>query len=243
MGKVYLTGAGPGDPELLTLKAINAIRNADIIVYDRLVNKEILNYAKKDVALKYVGKENKKHTVPQNEINEILFQASQKYENVVRLKGGDPFVFGRGGEEAIYLFERDVKFEIIPGISSSVAVASYAGIPVTHRGITTSFRVVTAHETPDKKISQLEWQTFLNDETIVFLMGLHNIELISSKLIGLGKDKNYPCAVISKGTTKEQKVVIGTLEDIVEKSKGLKSPAIIIVGKVVNLREQLRWFD
>lgn len=243
MGKVYLTGAGPGDPELLTLKAINAIRNADIIVYDRLVNKEILNYAKKDVVLKYVGKENKKHTVPQNEINEILFQASQKYENVVRLKGGDPFVFGRGGEEAIYLFERDVKFEIIPGISSSVAVASYAGIPVTHRGITTSFRVVTAHETPDKKISQLEWQTFLNDETIVFLMGLHNIGLISSKLIGLGKDKNYPCAVISKGTTKEQKVVIGTLEDIVEKSKGLKSPAIIIVGKVVNLREQLRWFD
>ncbi|MGB5918228.1 uroporphyrinogen-III C-methyltransferase [Arcobacter sp.] len=243
MGKVYLTGAGPGDPELLTLKAVNAIKNADIIVYDRLVNKEILDYAKKDVVLKYVGKENKKHTVSQDKINEILFQASQEYENVVRLKGGDPFVFGRGGEEAIYLFERDVKFEIIPGISSSVAVASYAGIPVTHRGITTSFRVVTAHETPDKKISQLEWQTFLNDETIVFLMGLHNIELISSKLIGLGKDKDYPCAVISKGTTKEQKVVTGTLEDIVEKSKGLKSPAIIIVGKVVKLREQLRWFD
>jgi uroporphyrin-III C-methyltransferase len=243
VGKVYLTGAGPGDPELLTLKAVNAIKNADIIVYDRLVNKEILDYAKKDVVLKYVGKENKKHTVPQDKINEILFQASQKYVNVVRLKGGDPFVFGRGGEEAIYLFQRDVKFEIIPGISSSVAVASYAGIPVTHRGITTSFRVVTAHETPDKKISQLEWQTFLNDETIVFLMGLHNIELISSKLIDLGKDKDYPCAVISKGTTKEQKVVTGTLEDIVEKSKGLKSPAIIIVGKVVKLREQLRWFD
>jgi uroporphyrin-III C-methyltransferase len=243
VGKVYLTGAGPGDPELLTLKAINAIKNADIIVYDRLVNKEILNYAKKDVILKYVGKENKKHTVPQNEINEILFQASQEYENVVRLKGGDPFVFGRGGEEAIYLFERDIKFEIIPGISSSVAVASYAGIPVTHRGITTSFRVVTGHETPNKKISQIEWQTFLNDETIVFLMGLHNIGLISSKLISLGKDKDYPCAVISKGTTKEQKVVTGTLENIVEKSKGLEAPAIIIVGKVVNLREQLKWFD
>lgn len=243
MGKVYLTGAGPGDPELLTLKAINAIKNADIIIYDRLVNKEILEYAKENVVLKYVGKENKKHTVPQDEINEILFQASQKYENVVRLKGGDPFVFGRGGEEAIYLFERDVKFEIIPGISSSVAVASYAGIPVTHRGITTSFRVVTGHETPNKKISQIEWQTFLNDETIVFLMGLHNIGLISSKLISLGKDKNYPCAVISKGTTKEQKVVTGTLENIVDKSKGLESPAIIIVGKVVNLREQLRWFD
>ncbi|WP_428023714.1 uroporphyrinogen-III C-methyltransferase [Arcobacter sp.] len=243
MGKVYLTGAGPGDPELLTLKAINTIKKADIIIYDRLVNKEILEYAKENVILKYVGKENKRHTVPQDEINEILYQASLKYENVVRLKGGDPFVFGRGGEEAIYLYERDVKFEIIPGVSSSVAVASYAGIPVTHRGITTSFRVVTGHETPNKKISQIEWQTFLNDETIVFLMGLHNIELISSKLITLGKDKNYPCAVVSKGTTKEQKVVTGTLENIVEKSKGLEAPAIIIVGKVVNLREQLRWFD
>lgn len=243
MGKVYLTGAGPGDPELLTLKAINTIKKADIIIYDRLVNKEILDYAKENVVLKYVGKENKKHTVPQDKINEILYLASQKYENVLRLKGGDPFVFGRGGEEAIYLYERDVKFEIIPGISSSVAVAAYAGIPVTHRGITTSFRVVTGHETPNKKISQIEWQTFLNDETIVFLMGLHNIGLISSKLIGLGKDKNYPCAVISKGTTKEQKVVTGTLENIVEKAKGLEAPAIIIVGKVVNLREQLRWFD
>lgn len=243
MGKVYLTGAGPGDPELLTLKAINAIKKADIIIYDRLVNKEILDYAKKDVVLKYVGKENKRHTVPQDEINEILYQASLKYDNVLRLKGGDPFVFGRGGEEAIYLYERSVKFEIIPGISSAVAVASYAGIPVTHRGITTSFRVVTGHETPHKKISQIEWKTFLNDETIVFLMGLHNIGLITSKLIALGKDKNYPCAVISKGTTKEQKVVTGTLEDIQIKAKDLESPAIIIVGKVVNLREQLRWFD
>lgn len=243
MGKVYLTGAGPGDVELLTLKAVNAIKNADIIIYDRLVNKDILSFAKDDVVLKYVGKENKRHTVPQDEINEILYQSAQKYENVVRLKGGDPFVFGRGGEEAIYLYEKGIKFEIIPGISSSVAVPCYAGIPVTHRGITTSFRVVTGHETPNKKISQIEWQTFLNDETIVFLMGLHNIGLITSKLIGLGKDKNYPCAVISKGTTPEQKVVTGTLENICEKSIGLEAPAIIIVGKVVNLREQLKWFN
>ncbi len=243
MNKVYLTGAGPGDPELLTLKAVNAIKNADIIIYDRLVNKEILKYANENVILKYVGKENKRHTVPQDEINEILYQSALKYKNVLRLKGGDPFVFGRGGEEAIYLHQRGIKFEIIPGISSSVAVPCYAGIPVTHRGITTSFRVVTAHETPNKKISQIEWQTFLNDETIVFLMGLHNIGLITSKLMGLGKDKNYPCAVISKGTTPEQKVVTGTLETIVEKSKGLESPAIIIVGKVVELREELKWFD
>lgn len=242
MGKVYLTGAGPGDPELLTLKAYNLIKNADIIVYDRLVSKEILDYAKKDVILKYVGKENKKHTLPQDEINELLYELSQKYENVVRLKGGDPFVFGRGGEEALYLYSKNVKFEIVPGISSSVAVPMYAGIPVTHRGITTSFRVVTGHEAPYKKISQIEWETFLNDETIVFLMGLHNIELITSKLISLGKSKNYPYAVISQGTTKMQKVIVGTLENITLKSKGMEAPAIIVIGEVVNLREQLKWF-
>ncbi len=176
-------------------------------------------------------------------LSELIYQASLKYENVVRLKGGDPFVFGRGGEEALYLFERDIKFEIIPGISSAIAVPAYAGIPVTHRGITTSFRVVTGHENPKKKISQIEWETFLNDETIVFLMGYHNIELISSKLIDLGKRKDYPCAVISKGTTKEQTVIVGTLEDIVEKSKDLPTPAMIVIGEVVTLREQIRWFD
>ena len=243
MNKVYLTGAGPGDPELLTVKAYNLIKKADVIIYDRLVNKEVLKLTKKDAVFKYVGKENKRHTLPQEEINELIFKCSKKYECVVRLKGGDPFVFGRGGEEALYLYSKGVKFEIIPGISSSVAVPMYAGIPVTHRGITTSFRVVTGHETPNKKISQIEWQTFLNDETIVFLMGLHNIKLITSKLISLGKRKDYPCAVISCGTTKNQKVVTGTLENIVEKSKGFKAPAIIVVGEVVNLREQLKWFD
>ena len=242
MGKVYLTGAGPGDPELLTLKAINTIKNADIIIYDKLINKEILNYAKKSVILKYVGKENKKHTVPQDEINEILYQSALKYENVVRLKGGDPFVFGRGGEEAIYLYERGISFEIIPGITSAISVPAYAGIPVTHRGITTSFRVVTGHETPYKKISQVEWETFLNDETIVFLMGYHNIELITSKLINLGKRKDYPCAVISQGTTPEQKVVTGTLETIVENSKNLPTPVIIVIGEVVKLRDKIQWF-
>ena len=243
MSKVYLTGAGPGDVELLTLKALKVIQNADVLIYDRLVNPEILELAKKDCELIYVGKEDKKHTLPQEEINELIYQASLKYENVVRLKGGDPFVFGRGAEEALYLQERGIKFEIIPGITSAIAVPAYAGIPVTHRGITTSFRVVTGHENPKKKISQIEWETFLNDETIVFLMGYHNIELISSKLISLGKRKDYPCAVISKGTTKEQKVVIGTLENIVEKSKGLETPAMIIIGEVVNLKEKIQWFN
>ena len=243
MPKVYLTGAGPGDVELLTLKAVRVIQNADVLIYDRLVNPEILDMVKPSCDLIYVGKEDKKHTLPQEDINELIYQASLKYENVVRLKGGDPFVFGRGGEEALYLHERNIKFEIIPGISSAIAVPAYAGIPVTHRGITTSFRVVTGHENPKKKISQIEWETFLNDETIVFLMGYHNIELISSKLMSLGKRKDYPCAVISKGTTKEQKVIVGTLEDIVKKSKGLPTPAMIVIGEVVTLREQIRWFD
>lgn len=243
MPKVYLTGAGPGDVELLTLKAVKAIQNADILIYDRLVNPEILELAKKECELIYVGKEDKKHTLPQEDINELIYQASLKYENVVRLKGGDPFVFGRGAEEALYLKQRGIKFEIIPGITSAIAVPAYAGIPVTHRGLTTSFRVVTGHENPKKKISQIEWETFLNDETIIFLMGYHNIEIISSKLLSLGKRKDYPCAVISKGTTSEQKVVVGTLEDIVEKSKDLPTPVMIIIGEVVNLREQISWFN
>ncbi|MDN5113569.1 uroporphyrinogen-III C-methyltransferase [Aliarcobacter butzleri] len=243
MPKVYLTGAGPGDVELLTLKAVKAIQNADILIYDRLVNPEILELAKKECELIYVGKEDKKHTLPQEDINELIYQASLKYENVVRLKGGDPFVFGRGAEEALYLRQRGIKFEIIPGITSAIAVPAYAGIPVTHRGLTTSFRVVTGHENPKKKISQIEWETFLNDETIIFLMGYHNIEIISSKLLSLGKRKDYPCAVISKGTTTEQKVVVGTLEDIVEKSKDLPTPVMIVIGEVVNLREQINWFN
>ena len=243
MPKVYLTGAGPGDVELLTLKAVKAIQNADILIYDRLVNPEILELAKKECELIYVGKEDKKHTLPQEDINELIYQASLKYENVVRLKGGDPFVFGRGAEEALYLKQKGIKFEIIPGITSAIAVPAYAGIPVTHRGLTTSFRVVTGHENPKKKISQIEWETFLNDETIIFLMGYHNIEIISSKLLSLGKRKDYPCAVISKGTTTEQKVVVGTLEDIVEKSKDLPTPVMIVIGEVINLREQISWFN
>lgn len=242
MAKVYLTGAGPGDIELMTLKAARVVKEADVLIYDRLANPEILEMAKENCEMIYVGKQDGKHSVPQNKINEMIYQAALKYENVVRLKGGDPFVFGRGGEEAIYLYERDIKFEIIPGITSSVSVPAYAGIPVTHRGITTSFRVVTGHETPNKKISQIEWQTFLNDETIVFLMGFHNIGLITSKLLELGKARDYPCAVISKGSTPEQEVCVSTLENIEKDSKGMPTPAIIVVGEVVKLREKIKWF-
>lgn len=241
--KVYLTGAGAGDVELLTLKAARVIKEADIIIYDKLANPEILNMANENCEFIFVGKESGHHMVPQETINEIIYQSALKYQTVVRLKGGDPFVFGRGAEEALYLRERNIAFEIIPGISSSIAVPAYAGIPVTHRGITTSFRVVTGHETPDKKISQIEWESFLNDETIVFLMGLHKIDLITSKLLSLGKREDYPCAVISRGTTKDQKVVVGTLKNIASLAKDLPTPGIIVVGEVVKLREEIKWFD
>ncbi len=243
MGKVYLTGAGPGDIELLTLKAARVIKEADVVIYDRLANPEILEMAKDGCEFVYVGKEDGRHIMPQDDINETIYQNALKYENVVRLKGGDPFVFGRGGEEAAYLFDRDIKFEIIPGITSSVSAPAYAGIPVTHRGVSVSFRVVTGHESPNKKVSQIPWDNFKTDDTIVFLMGLHNLPKISKKLIEVGKPADYPVAVISKGTTKDQIVVVGTLENIVEKTKGIPTPALIVVGRVVELREQLKWFE
>lgn len=242
MGKVYLTGAGPGDMELLTLKALRVIKEADVIIYDRLANPQILKEAKDGCEFVYVGKEDGRHIMPQDDINETIYQNALKHKNVVRLKGGDPFVFGRGGEEANYLYQRGIKFEIIPGITSSISAPAYAGIPVTHRGVAVSFRVVTGHESPDKKVSQIPWNNFRSDDTIVFLMGLHNLDKISQKLIEIGKPKDYPCAVISKGTTSEQQVVVGTLQDIVQKSKDVPTPALIVVGKVVELREQLKWF-
>ena len=243
MGKVFLTGAGPGDIELLTLKALRVIKEADVIIYDRLANPEILDMAKNGCEFVYVGKEDGRHIMPQEQINETIYQQALKHNTVVRLKGGDPFVFGRGGEEGAYLKQRGVSFEIIPGITSAISVPAYAGIPVTHRGVAVSFRVVTGHEAPNKEASQIVWENFKTDDTIVFLMGLHNLPKISKKLIEIGKSPSFPCAVISKGTTKEQKVVIGTLEDIVEKSINIPTPALIVVGKVVQLREQLEWFE
>jgi len=243
MGKVYLTGAGPGDIDLLTIKALRVIKEADVIIYDRLANPEILKEAKDGCAFVYVGKEDSHHTLPQEEINEVIYQNALKHEVVVRLKGGDPFVFGRGGEEGIYLRERGIDFEFIPGITSAIAVPEYAGIPVTHRGVTVSFRVVTGHESKNKDHSQIPWENYKTDDTIVFLMGLHRLQKITSKLIEIGKPKDYPVAVISKGTTPEEKTVVGTLENIYEKAKDLPTPALIIVGEVVKLREQLNWFE
>ncbi len=242
MGKVYLTGAGPGDMELLTLKALRVVKEADVIIYDRLANPEILKEAKDGCEFVYVGKEDGKHTIPQEELNEVIYQNALKYDAVVRLKGGDPFVFGRGGEEGIYLSQRGIEFEIIPGITSAVSAPAYAGIPVTHRGVSASFKVVTGHEAPNKKGSQVDWKMLKGDETIVFLMGYHNLSKICKNLINIGKPEDYPVAVISKGTMEDQKVVVSTLNDIVSKAKGLPTPVMIIVGKVVNLREELKWF-
>ncbi len=242
MAQVYLTGAGPGDIELLTMKAFRVVKEADVIIYDRLANPDILKEAKDGCEFVYVGKEDGRHIMPQDEINETIYQNALKHEVVVRLKGGDPFVFGRGGEEAAYLQERGVGFEIIPGITSAISAPAYAGIPVTHRGVAVSFRVVTGHESPNKESSQIPWANFKSDDTIIFLMGLHNLAKISQKLIEIGKPSDYPCAVISRGTTPDQKVVVGTLSDIVDKAKGMPTPALIVVGQVVKLREQLNWF-
>jgi len=243
MGKVYLTGAGPGDIELLTIKALRVVKEADVIIYDRLANPEILKEAKDGCEFVYVGKEDSHHTLPQEEINEVIYQNALKHEVVVRLKGGDPLVFGRGGEEGIYLRERDITFEFIPGITSAIAVPEYAGIPVTHRGVTVSFRVVTGHESNNKDHSQIPWENYKTDDTIVFLMGLHRLRKITKKLIEIGKPADHPIAVISRGTRPDEKTVIGTLEDIYEKAKDLPTPALIVVGEVVKLHRQLSWFE
>ncbi len=243
MGKVYLTGAGPGDIDLLTVKALRVVREADVIIYDRLANPDILKEAKPECEFVYVGKQDGRHTLPQDQINEVIYQKAVIHDNVVRLKGGDPLVFGRGGEEAKYLKQRGIEFEFIPGVTSAISVPAYAGIPVTHRGVAVSFKVVTGHETPNKEHSQVDWESMRADETIVFLMGLHNLHNISENLIKVGRPKDTPCAVISKGTTPEQKSVTGTLEDIYAKVKeaGIQTPALIVVGKVVELKKDLEW--
>ncbi len=239
MGKVYLTGAGPGDIELLTVKALRVVQEADVIIYDRLVNPDILKEAKADCECIYVGKEDKHHILPQDEINVLLYEKAQEHDVVVRLKGGDSVVFGRGGEEALFLAARGIEFTFIPGITSAIAVPEMANIPITHRGKSVSFRVVTGYEAPEKGYAQLDWHSFISDETIIFLMGLHQLKKISTELIAIGKPASYPVAVISRGTLEDEKVVVSTLENIYEEAKDLPTPALIVVGEVVKVREAL----
>lgn len=245
MGKVILAGAGPGDMGLLTLKAYKYIREADCLVYDRLMSPKLLELARTDCELIYVGKENHKHVVNQDGINEILFQKSKQHELVLRLKGGDPYVFGRGGEEALYLTERGVPVEVVPGVSSSIAALADAGIPITHRGVAKGFQVITAHSRKDEE-TDIDY-SLLTDETItcVFLMGLQHVESIAAGLMRAGRREDTPIAVISNGTLPTQNKCVGTLKNIGAKMKEahLKSPAIIVAGDVVNMSDELGFFE
>lgn len=237
MGKVYLVGAGPGDIELLTLKAYRLIRSADVILYDRLVNPEVLLLARPECELLYVGKEDGKHLLEQEKINELLLQYAHTREIVVRLKGGDPFVFGRGGEEALFLAQHGIDFEIVPGISSAIAVPAYTGIPITFRGISSSFAVITGHEDPRKESSSIDWKSLKGINTLVFLMAVSNRQEIARRLIEIGREPDEPVAFIERGTTLEQKVIMTSLRELSENPPEVKPPAVMVVGKVVELRE------
>ena len=243
-GKVYIMGAGPGDLELLTLKGKRAIEEADCIVYDRLINPRILDFAKKDAEMIYLGKGNTEGGVIQDEINRTIVTKALEGKTVARVKGGDPFVFGRGGEEIQSLFDNGISFEVIPGITSSISVPAYAGIPVTHRGVARSFHVFTGHTMEDGTWHNFEAIAKL-EGTLVFLMGIKTLPIIVSDLVKNGKNPETPVAIIEKGATADQRVTVGTLENIIEKAKERKivPPAITIIGEVVNLRETFKWFE
>ena len=242
MGKVYLVGAGPGDPELLTVKAYKILQKADVILYDRLINPEILFLAKPTCELIYVGKEDGKHILEQEKINFLLYDYAKNNDIVVRLKGGDPFVFGRGGEEAHFLAEKGIPFEVIPGITSAISVPAYAGVPVTHRGIASSFAVITGHghkgQFPD-----INWEALAGIDTLVFLMGVANRQKIAENLIKAGRNPDEPVIFIEKGTTKEQKSIVSTLKEVAEGKTTVYSPAIFLIGNVVKLRDKTSWFE
>jgi len=245
-GKVYLVGAGPGGHGLITTRALDCIRKAEVIVFDRLLDENLLNVAPPDAEQIYVGKASSQHTLTQDGINRLLVDKAKEGKTVVRLKGGDPFVFGRGGEEAEVLLENSILFEIVPGITSAISVPAYAGIPVTHRGIASSFSVITGHEDPTKETSSINWKNLTHaTDTLVFLMGLKNLPDIVAKLIEHGKSPDTPVGVIKDGTWPSQAVLTGTLQDIVAKvhENEFTSPVITIVGDVVKLREKLIWFD
>jgi uroporphyrin-III C-methyltransferase len=241
-GKVYLVGAGPGDPGLMTVRGLRLLRNAQVVVYDQLVNPVLLEEVSVNAERIFVGKQAGKHCIAQGEINQVLTHHARLGHEVVRLKGGDPFVFGRGGEEAEALADAGIPFEIVPGVSSAIAAPAYAGIPLTHRKYASSFAVVTGHEAVKSK-SSVDWAKLATAvDTLVILMGLHNLSAIVAKLVAHGRAASTPAAVIRQGTIDQQETVIGTLSDIVEKSAALKAPALIVVGDVVRLAGKLDWF-
>jgi uroporphyrin-III C-methyltransferase len=241
-GKVYIVGTGPGDPELVTVKALRVIKEADVVVYDRLIPSEILVYARKDAELIYAGKRPGRHALCQEEINRLLYQKACSGKVVARLHGGDPYVFGRGEEECMYLLERGVSCEVVPGITSVIAGPAYAGIPVTSRGVASSFAAATGREAPGKERRQVYYGRIAKSvDTLVVVMGVGNLENIVQEMLDEGVSPQLPVAVIENATTPQQRVVEGTLADIVEKAReaGVKPPAVIVFGEVVRLRRRL----
>ena len=246
IGKVYLVGSGPGDDELITLKGIKRIQQADVIVYDWLANNRLLRHSKKNAEIIYVGKRIGHHTFKQKEINELLVEKASAGSVVTRLKGGDPFVFGRGGEEALYIKKHNIPYEVVPGVTSAISVPSYAGIPVTLRGLSSSVAIVTGHEDPKKKFSQVKWAKIADSvDTLIILMGVANLSRIAKELIKGGLSPDKDAALIQWGSTPSQKIITGKLHGISEQAdkEGFTSPSVIVIGDVVGLREKLNWFE
>jgi uroporphyrin-III C-methyltransferase len=239
-GIVYIVGGGPGDPGLITVKGLDCLRRADVLLYDRLVAQELLTEVPAQAEIIDVGKEPKRNRRSQAEINALLIEKAREGKIVVRLKGGDPFVFGRGGEECQALAEAGIRYEVVPGVSSAIAVPAYAGIPVTQRGVTTAFTVVAGHTGGSD--SNIDWEAISRIGTIVFLMGVEHLPEIVPQLIAHGRSVDTPVALIQEGTTPNQRIVTGTLADIVEQTREIRPPAVLIVGEVVRLHEQLNWF-
>jgi uroporphyrinogen III methyltransferase / synthase len=244
-GMVYIIGAGPGDPGLVTIAGVERLKRADVIVYDYLVGNEILSFARRDARMIYVGKRGGHHTVSQEELNSLLVKEAKEGRIVARLKGGDPFIFGRGGEEAEVLEREGIPFEIVPGVTSAIAVPAYAGIPLTHREHTSVVAFVTGHEDPEKEKSAIDWEALAKIESLVFLMGVKNLAGIAANLIGKGKPPSTPVALVRRGTTPDQETLAGTLGDIAGMAEEAKfsPPAILVVGDVVRLRERLNWYE
>lgn len=245
-GIVYLVGAGPGDPKLITLKGMKCIQKAEVVIYDRLAGRRLLAYARPEAEIIYVGKSPERHTLKQDEINRLLVEKAREGKLVTRLKGGDPFVFGRGGEEAEALWKAGIPFEIVPGVTSAIAVPAYAGIPVTHRDYTSTLAIITGNEDPLKEGSSISWDKISTGAgTIVFLMGMANLSKITRRLIENGRSPQTPVALVRWGTRPEQRTLVGTLQNISEKAReaGFKNPVVIIVGKVVSLRNKIKWFE
>ena len=245
-GTVFLVGAGPGDPDLITVKGVECIKRADVVVYDYLASPALLGYAATDAEMIYVGKKGGDHTLPQEGINALIIEKAKAGKMVARLKGGDPFIFGRGGEEAEELVAAGIPFEIVPGVTAAIGASAFAGIPLTHRDYTSNVAFITGHEDPTKPTSSIDWQALATGiGTLVFFMGVKNLPSIVDNLITHGRPAQTPVAVIRWGTTPRQRTVTATLATIVDtvREAGIKAPAIILVGDVVRLRERLQWFE